>query len=837
MVLVCAPPGFGKSFALSQWYSTAKADGVHSAWLGIDATDNPATVVQYLAFACHLSGLDVARTGLLTRGHVSVCAALGVQSLLSCIEQTAMPWLLIIDDAESASGEVVGEVLYPLTRFFPANLTLGLASRDPAFLDLAELSQRGLLVPIGPDLLRFDRDEVQKLWGRSATRSQVRTVEQRSGGWPALLQLMLEHGSTPHFDTTATPACGATAVSTFIETRLLARMKVHLRDALLRLSLLEHFTSILAKELIDEAEVEQVLARLTALGVLGQSNDKSGVTFAVHPLLRRYLADRFVAEQPTKARDLNQKAARSYLRLGNFVQAVRHAAATGDQEFLGDIIEAVNPLLLGMREGFPRLRQIVRLIPGTLARQRPMIGYACVHSYIKAGRLKEAQELFDALEGSTPNAAAGVVLSPLVFERAHCHYMLAVYKGTTITERDIEALELFASAHPSLAPFFWSLAETLRSFVQQQASQFAQAKASARRAIGHAENMDSPYNSFYMCCDLGMMSGLEGQVSEAFELFDQVNAACFATVRLDERLTSIRDVFRVELEHEIDPGNAARCARLKNICVRLPTLEGWLDVYAAAYRTYSEQLYLSGDLEAALAILGVGVDHLKKQEIEGAPAVLIAHRSMLLSLAGREFEALEELERLATQLVHPEDLISRPWRIVEALVEAQAACDLASGRSGSLELLSNAIVRAESSGNLRSEIRFRRLRVAMTQLVESEPVVHNDLTRLAVLEGASGFTRSKRLYARRNALYVPQDRRETAPSVVDPTARRQPDYFTIREREVISRLERGLSDKGIAADLGITAHGVRYHLKRIYGKLNAADRREAREKAGRLRIV
>jgi LuxR family maltose regulon positive regulatory protein len=38
-------------------------------------------------------------------------------------------------------------------------------------------------------------------------------------------------------------------------------------------------------------------------------------------------------------------------------------------------------------------------------------------------------------------------------------------------------------------------------------------------------------------------------------------------------------------------------------------------------------------------------------------------------------------------------------------------------------------------------------------------------------------------------------------------------------------------------DLGITPHGVRYHLKRIYAKLHARDREEARTKAARLGLV
>jgi LuxR family maltose regulon positive regulatory protein len=44
-------------------------------------------------------------------------------------------------------------------------------------------------------------------------------------------------------------------------------------------------------------------------------------------------------------------------------------------------------------------------------------------------------------------------------------------------------------------------------------------------------------------------------------------------------------------------------------------------------------------------------------------------------------------------------------------------------------------------------------------------------------------------------------------------------------------VERGLSDKAIALELGITPHGVRYHLKRIYAQLGVHTREQASRKA------
>jgi LuxR family transcriptional regulator, maltose regulon positive regulatory protein len=836
IVSVCAPPGFGKSVLLTSWHSAVLAAGRPAVWLGIDDADDPAVATQYLAFACHHAGIDVTRTGLLTLDSLSVPPPLALQSLLASIEQTGTSTLLVIEDAERASESVIREVFGPLTRFLPANLTIAFASRDPDILDLSDLEQRGLVVRIDAHALRFNREEVRELWGRTATESQVRSVEQRSGGWPALLQLMLQQGSTLQFDAAATPARGAAAVAAFFETRLLARLDLRTRRALLPLTLLDQFSLSIAFELTGDNEIETALNRLLAVGIIARSTSEDGVGYTIHPLLRTYLAARYAAEQPQAARACHVDASRIFLRIGDPVLAVKHAVATDDVEFLGDLVEAIDPLLLGIREGFPRLRQIVRLIPERLAHLRPRIGYACVASAIKAGRLRDAKSLFEALEGVVAKELSATPSACIVgVERAFCQSLLAVYKGTPIHEDDIVALDASLAGTPALAPIVRSLAETLRSFIQAQAGRFGDAKASAWRAIQHANEADSPYAAFFMYCDLAMITGVEGDPASAMKLFDRGVEKCSETVRFDERLTFIRDAFRIELEHEIAPLSSQRNARLKNICVRLPTLEGWLDVYAAAFRTYSEQLYLSGDLPAALAILSAGIDHLREQEIEGIPWALVAQRALLLALSGSVNVARAEFDKLPEAERNPKSRADQPWRLAEAITEALAVISLAAGEdSASLEL-EYAIGRAQATGNVRSEIRYRRLRAEMLASAGGEAAAGQELDVIGTLEARSGFRRAAILYG---------DTRNSVPGmgVAEGKVVRLPvglrrEFFSDRELHVIARLERGLSDKSIAMELGITAHGVRYHLKRIYAKLHVRDREEARLKVGRLGLM
>ena len=53
------------------------------------------------------------------------------------------------------------------------------------------------------------------------------------------------------------------------------------------------------------------------------------------------------------------------------------------------------------------------------------------------------------------------------------------------------------------------------------------------------------------------------------------------------------------------------------------------------------------------------------------------------------------------------------------------------------------------------------------------------------------------------------------------------ETLTPREREVLDWLAQGLTNRAIAARLGISDHTVKFHVASIYGKLGASTRAEA----------
>jgi two-component system, NarL family, nitrate/nitrite response regulator NarL len=63
------------------------------------------------------------------------------------------------------------------------------------------------------------------------------------------------------------------------------------------------------------------------------------------------------------------------------------------------------------------------------------------------------------------------------------------------------------------------------------------------------------------------------------------------------------------------------------------------------------------------------------------------------------------------------------------------------------------------------------------------------------------------------------------------------EALTPRELEVLDALAGGLSNKAIAARLGITEHTVKFHVAAICGKLGAENRTDAVRRGVRLGLV
>ncbi|MGE5594469.1 MAG: hypothetical protein ACM3S1_00375, partial [Hyphomicrobiales bacterium] len=185
LALVSAPAGFGKSTVMLAWFERLSASAA-VAWISLDEADSePDHFTRYLAEAAH-------RAWEITVGSELTLEALVVE-LVNHVAALDRPAVLMLDDYQLVESPRNHAAVGFLLEHLPANMHLVIGARRDPPLPLARLRSRGRLLEVRADDLRFTAGEAGELLngmeGLGLAASQVETLEARTEGWAAALQL------------------------------------------------------------------------------------------------------------------------------------------------------------------------------------------------------------------------------------------------------------------------------------------------------------------------------------------------------------------------------------------------------------------------------------------------------------------------------------------------------------------------------------------------------------------------------------------------------------------------------------------------------------------------
>jgi LuxR family maltose regulon positive regulatory protein len=134
LVLIVAPPGYGKTSLLGQW---AGNDRRAFASLTLDETDNDARqLIRSIAAA--LDSIEPLQE--------EVCS---LSALLACIERRTRPFVLALDDVHVLGPDKSLDALAAIVDRMPRGSQLALASRDEPRIRVARLRANQKLVELG----------------------------------------------------------------------------------------------------------------------------------------------------------------------------------------------------------------------------------------------------------------------------------------------------------------------------------------------------------------------------------------------------------------------------------------------------------------------------------------------------------------------------------------------------------------------------------------------------------------------------------------------------------------------------------------------------------------
>ncbi len=407
LLLLSAPPGFGKTTALVDWLA---ASGTSCAWLSLDATDNdPVRFLRYLWAAVANVAADGA--GSLAAEAPAADAPDVIGELATILAERPEPTLLVLDDYHLIEAAEVQRAVSILLDRLPAQAHLVIATRvDPA-LPLARLRARGGLLEVRADALRFTTEEARSFladqMGLALSDADIETLVARTEGWPAILQLAgLSLTGRPDVSGYVR-AFGATHrfVLDFITAEVLARLEPDVSEFLLRTSVLDRLTGPLCDALTGGTDGQAMLERLERANLLLLPLDDERHWYRYHRLFADLLRARLAIVRPAETLELHVRAADWWDREGIAGEAIDHALRSGDPRRARDLIAKASGGLIHHAE-FATLRGWLDELPAEVVRSDLLLSTFYAYALALAGQTDGVGRRLADAEAALPAAAA-----------------------------------------------------------------------------------------------------------------------------------------------------------------------------------------------------------------------------------------------------------------------------------------------------------------------------------------------------------------------------------------------------------------------------------------------
>jgi LuxR family transcriptional regulator, maltose regulon positive regulatory protein len=851
---VTGPPGAGKTLTVASWAAGHNPGPV--AWLTLDEFDNnPEAFWSYVVAALRQAGISVGRASS-TLAHGEMAGHRFLLQLASALARQDPAVTLVLDDFHLVTdGAVLAGLAYVLKNA-RSGLRLVVASRIEPPLPLHQYRLTGDLAEIRADDLAFTIPEAAALMTQhhvTLPAAALAFLTERDEGWAAGLRMaamsMADHPDPEQF--VKNLIAEDSAVAGYLVEEVLNAQPAEVRDLLLHTSVLDQVNADVASALVGRSEVTgtlETLARENSFVLpVGQG------WYRLHSLFRGVLRLKLRRERPEVVVGLYRKAARWYQQDGVLAEAVRYATKSGDWRLAAAIM--VDEMAIGQlidpdhgdlpAEGF-------RQIPPDDAPPQFLLAAAAV-------ALSESGD--QAAE--TPLAAAEDVLGPL--------------------PGDQEVLSRFAAC-------------TIRSslaFRRGTLDALATATATAEELLDEIPQAvlgRHPHAVAQVLCSRGAVDLWSGNPGPAADLFsraarlldDVINvlepgrpelkarrnelAVCRGYLALTEALRGrLRSATEIAESGPAllgdggsrQPGPASGLA-LAFVCLEhgeLSAARARLKVAETALDAHPDRLASTvGCLVAARGSLAEGRTQTVLQAIERARSgrsllplldrMLLLTESQAHAAAGNGQAALDAVRRAGCQST-PEARIalSRAWLAAGNAAEARRALAAvletpASEMAGPVQLeawLADAQLSFRSGDETRG---CRSLELAL-RLGEGEKrrlpfAMERSWVRPALMRHPALASAHRQLLGPALAGPATIPVRREKPDQADPVVVQQ---LSSRERDVLRHVSEMLDTADIAAEMYISVHTVKTHLKSIFRKLGASDRREAVRKARQLGLL
>jgi LuxR family transcriptional regulator, maltose regulon positive regulatory protein len=875
LTLLSAPAGFGKTTLVGDWVQQRQATGpLRVAWLSLDDADNdPVRFMRYLAAALHRITPRASET-LLTLLQPSPAPSLEglLRVLINELVELDEDCTLVIDDYHVLRDRSVHEAVAFLLDHMPPRFHLTISTREDPPLPLPRLRGRNAVLELRQADLRFTSQEAAAFldegMGLTLSAADVRTLEERTEGWIAGLQMaalsMQGHGDVSGF--IAAFSGSNRYILDYLVEEVLDRQPAGVQDFLLRTSILDRLCGPLCDAVLDLAHEDgngtreahpgqEILERLEHSNLFLVPLDTERRWYRYHPLFADLLRLRLHQTHPDLLPGLHDRASVWYEHAGLIPEAIDHALAGSDVERAAVLIEQHAPQLIG--GGRPRmLLGWLDHLPIDLVRLRPHLTVARALALAITGDLGGAESFLQdtegALQSGTPAGQAQIIRGAVAAVRGGIAlYMVGdLERGVAYSRRALDLLPAAERATCVARPI--ALRNAAAAFLisgeagpdseraiaaafdaaRQPGSLAAPLRANALLARlqamrGHLHLAAGTYAGMAQvvpgppCVDalIGVLPyqfGMGDLLAERNELDEaERHLAAGLEALTDTTVVMITDILlgytamaRVRQARGDGPGAIAAMEAF----IALARRRNFAPQLLAQAAGYLARLRLAqGDLRAA-ARWAEETDLPVDRELRYPMETEYLTLARLLIAQGRPAEATALLGRL----LEAAEPAARVRSMIEILILRALSLHADGHAADALSDLSRAMALAEPGGYVRL-------------FLDEEQPVQALLQRAAAHGAASAYAARLLAAARLPAPGLSGGQRPRLDTLAEP--------LTEREREILRLLAAGASNPEIARKLIVAVSTVKTHVHHTLGKLNARSRASAVARARELNLI
>lgn len=865
LTLVTAPAGFGKTTLVA---TSISGCGVPFAWLSLDREDNQAgRFLNHFIASIHLAdariGSDAAQ---LADGLPQAQPEMVLTSLINDLEREQTDLVLVLDDYQLVTNQVVHGFVTFILEHCPRFLHLVIASRSDPPLPLSRLRARGQTVELRAADMRFSEQEAQQFINEVMDlhlhQEAISLLEKRTEGWVAGLQMAaLSMRGRKDVDQFIREFAGTNRfIMDFMLEEVLASESQEVQSFLLQTSILNRMTGSLCDAVTGTPGGQSMLEYLERSNVFILPLDDERRWYRYHHLFADLLQSRLIREGLRQAAELRIRASDWCERHGYITDAVDYAFASQRYECARNLIERYWGVVASDGEIETVWSWLAALPPELIHNSAPLSVACCWVSWL--------QGKMDAIEMHLLDAERILNVSDILAERdsdvANPELATMVATLRSIISRyhaDYESACTFAEQALSLLPENIPLMEDarLRSLIQLAlASAYDGAGDLDRSAQAYAETIRLSRVS-QSATGIGITIRLVG----ALRLLGRLRAAesaCqgaldFLQANQMERLPAAGVVHVAMSEVLVEQNRLDAAEEHLARGIELGKWSGRLEATRNAANALSRLRQARQDFTGALAAIRETETALGSTPPPLARAELLALEARVLARMG----ALQEADRRIEEAIH---LASRDQGQTHGMVSLAAMrVLLAQGSSPEvIAKLTDAILDMENRGWLGAVIELRLLRGMALAGIGDFQAAQGDIERALILGEPQGYARifldegepardlitqwlaqagvdPAATYATALLSQFPAEitaAERTAASVprinlVEPLSR--------RELEVLQLIAQGKTNLEIARELVVAAGTIKAHAASIFRKLEAANRTEAVARARQLGIL